>query len=360
MTDLSRYRRAELAHLPTPLEPMPTLTRMLRGAALAVKRDDCTGLAFGGNKVRQLEFHCGAALAEGADTLLITGAVQSNYVRTAAAAAARLGLQCEVQLEDRVEDMPSEYARSGNVLLDHLFGATVRRFPVGEDEGAADRALDERATQLLDEGRHPYVIHLGANHSPLGALGYVEAARELLDQAPGPVDAVVTASGSATTHAGLLVGVRAAGCAARVYGICVRRPEAAQRERVRLCVGLAEQLLGTEGLVRDQDIRVTDAYLGPGYGRFDAGTIEAMTLAARTEGLVLDPVYTGKAFAGLLGLVRGGEIRDDEYTVFIHTGGSPALFAYEPLLTPPPAVTLPAGAPRAYLVHSTDHRRYQP
>lgn len=330
MAALAGYPRAPLAHRPTPLEPMPRLTARLGGAALFVKRDDCTGLAFGGNKVRQLEFHFGAALAAGADTVLITGAVQSNYVRTAAAAAARLGLACEVQLEDRVKMTAPEYADSGNVLLDRLFGATVRHFPGGADEGAADRALDERAAELRSTGRRPYVIHLGAGHVPLGALAYVETAQEVLAQIRevGTVDAFVVASGSATTHAGLLVGLRSNGSSARVYGICVRRDRMAQRERVHRCVAMTEELLACPGIVREDEILVTDSCLGPGYGQMDEGTLEAITLAARTEGLVLDPVYTGKTCAGLIDLVRSGEIGEDEVAILVHTGGSPALFAY--------------------------------
>lgn len=314
---------------------MPALSARLGGAELHVKRDDCTGLAFGGNKVRQLEFDFGAALAAGADTVLITGAVQSNYVRTAAAAAAKLGLACEVQLEARVSGMTGEYERSGNVLLDRLFGATVRHFEIGEDEGAADRALDERAEAVRGSGGRPYVIHLGVEHVPLGALGYVEGAQELLDQCASDrsPDALVVASGSATTHAGLLVGLRLAGSRTRVYGVCVRRDRMAQHARVVRRVAMTEDLLDCPGLVLPEEIVVSDDYLGPGYGRTDPGTLEAMTLAARTEGLVLDPVYTGKAFAGLIDFVRTGAIAATERAVFVHTGGSPALFAYESVLT---------------------------
>ncbi len=336
MKSLCEFPRVHLVHRPTPLEAMPNATRLLGGPSLYVKRDDCTGLAMGGNKARQLEFYLGEAVARGATTVVITGAVQSNYVRCAAAAAAKLGLKCEMRLEDRVKGMGAEYQGSGNVLLDGLLGATVHSHPESEDDVAADRALEEIAARLRSEGERPYVIHLSEGYPPLGALGYVEAAQELLDQA-ARLDlsggSVVLASGSAATHAGLLVGLRANGRSdIKVYGICVRRGQEAQAQRVLRCASQTAELLGCAGVVSQQDVIVTDDYLGPGYGRPTSETMDAILFAARTEGLLLDPVYTGKAFAGLIGLARRGVLDSKSAVIFLHTGGTPALFGYGSVL----------------------------
>lgn len=328
---LNRFPRARLAHIPTPLEPLPNLSKALGVGSLYVKRDDCTGLAMGGNKARQLDFYFGEAQAQGASAILITGARQSNYVRCTAAAAAKLGLRCVVQLEDRVKDMPAEYHRSGNVLLDHLLGAEIHTFPEGEDESGADRSLERLAEELVLQGERPYVIHLAPEHPPLGALGYVEAAGELMSQAAEQqVDfgSIVVASGSGQTHAGLLVGLRALGRHdIRVRGFCVRRNAEAQRRRVLGCAQAVTKLLGLGDLVRSDDVEVSDSQLGPGYGRHSEGSEEAIRMAARFEGLLLDPVYTGKAFAGMIALARNGALQDRP-VAFIHTGGTPALFAY--------------------------------
>jgi len=310
---------------------MPNLSRAVGVEGLFVKRDDCTGLAMGGNKARQLEFYFGEAVARGASVVLITGAVQSNYARCTAAAAAKLGLRCVIQLEDRVKGMASEYHQSGNVLLDRLFGAEIHTYPEGENETGADRSLDALAEELTAQGERPYVIHLSADAPPLGALGYVEAAGELLEQASGigvDIDSIVVASGSAQTHAGLLVGLRASGRAQiRVHGICVRRRADAQRERVFHSAQAVERLLGLGGHVRLEDVNASDQYLGDGYGRPTPESEEAILLAARQEGLLVDPVYTGKALAGMIGLARGGAL-EGRPAIFLHTGGTPALFGY--------------------------------
>ena len=333
MLSLSEFPRVLIAHRPTPLESLPNLMRLLGGPDLFVKRDDCTGLATGGNKARQMEFYLGEAIEQGATTVLVTGAVQSNFVRSVAAGTAKLGLGCEVQLEDRVPGMDDIYRTSGNALLDRLFGARLHYYPVGDDEGGADSALDELAARLKSEGESPYVIHLSEKHPPLGALGYVDAAEELVGQlaAVGVRHAtIVVASGSAATHAGLLVGLRALGHREiQVKGICVRRGQDAQRTRVLRVARHTEKLLECGSVVREDDISVTDAFLGPAYGLVTEETIDAILLGAREEALILDPVYTGKAFAGFLDLVRQREV-DTEAAVFLHTGGIPALFAYSP------------------------------
>ncbi len=338
---LSEFPRASLSHRPTPLEAMPNLTRILGGPTLYVKRDDCTGLAMGGNKARQLEFYFGEAVAQRATTVIITGAVQSNYVRSTAAAAAKLGMRCEVQLEDRVKGMDPEYHQSGNVLLDELLGATVHAYPEGEDEAGADRALEAIAERVRREGGRPYVIHLSAGHPPLGALGYVDAADEIVEQAALAgigIDALVVPSGSASTHAGVLAGLRAHGHREiKVHGICVRRQAAPQADRVLSVAERTAGLLECPGVVTAQDVLVHDAYLGPGYGRLGPETLEAIRLAARVEGLLVDPVYSGKALAGLIGLARRGVLDAGQSVIFLHTGGTPALFAYRATLADAPA-----------------------
>lgn len=331
---LSEFPRVALAHRPTPLQAMPNLSRTHGVEGLFVKRDDCTGLAMGGNKARQLEFYFGEALERDASVVLITGAVQSNFVRSTAAAAAKLALRCVVQLEERVAGMEADYHRSGNVLLDRLFGAEIHTHAQGDDEAAADRALDKLAEELEQGGERPYVIHLSPRHPPLGALGYVEAAEELLGQARAQdIDfgSVVLASGSGQTHAGLLVGFQALGRPEiRIHGVCVRRRAEQQEARVLDCARAVEQLLGIPPRVTAADVSTTDKYLGPGYGQTTPESQEAILLAARQEGLLMDPVYTGKALAGMLDLIATG-VLGDQPAVFLHTGGTPALFGYDPL-----------------------------
>ena len=333
---LESHPRASLAHLPTPLEATPNLGEAL-GIELHVKRDDCTGLGFGGNKVRQLEYYLGEAQAQGADTVLITGAVQSNFVRACAAAARRLGMEPHVQLEQRVPSDDAEYRASGNVLLDRLLEAHIHTFPAGEDEAAADRSLEAIAAALEVAGRRPYVVHLGIEHPPVGALGYVRAGLELAAQmrehALDP-DVVVVPSGSGLTHAGLLVGLRISGVEARVHGVCVRRDAGAQRARIERRAREVAALVGEPDAIAETDIDVSDAALAPGYGRLSETTFEAIALAARSEGLLLDPVYSGKTLAGLAALVRSRPGASIGSALFLHTGGEPALFGYRSALEP--------------------------
>ena len=302
---------------------------------LFIKRDDCTGLALGGNKARQLEFYLGEAQAEGADTVLITGAVQSNFVRTAAAAARKCGMDIHIQLEERVPNVDAIYRESGNVLLDKLLGATLHSYPHGEDEEGADRKLGEIADELRGEGRRPYIVPLAPGHKPIGALGYVVAAREILqqlDESGIGIDEVVVPSGSGATHAGLLFGIRALGSSLPVLGICVRRPADAQLPRLKTRCEEIAQLLEIPNPVAENDIRVADDFLAPGYGQMNDGALEAINLSARHEGLILDPVYTGRAMAGCL--KRGRELGDNKTLLLIHTGGQPAIFGYATKLAP--------------------------
>lgn len=328
---LENLPRVHLGHAPTPLERMKNLQAEL-GAdtpGLFVKRDDCTGLAFGGNKVRQLEFYLGEAVEQGCDTVLITGAVQSNFVRLAAAAAASLGMACHIQLEERVARDDPLYRHSGNVLLDRLLGATLHAYPEGEDEEGADRQLGEIARHLEAQGRKPYIVPLAPGHPPLGALGYVVAAQEIMTQIAAmniSLDEIIVASGSGNTHAGLLFGLRALGNAVRVRGVCVRRGAKLQAPRIAARCGQIAQLLEMENPVKDTDILIDDRFLAPGYGRLNRAVSDAISLSARTQALILDPVYTGRTMAAAL--ERAGSLSGEQNLLVIHTGGTPAIFAY--------------------------------
>lgn len=331
MTDifkaLNSLPRARLLSDPTPIDHLDNLSGQL-GIDLWIKRDDLTGLGFGGNKVRQLEFYFGAAQKAGADTILITGAVQSNYVRTAAAAAAKLGMKAVLQLEDRVKGMDQTYATSGNVLLGKILGAEYMYYADGEDEAGADKALRARADALRDAGHTPYVIPLGLDNPPRGALGYMCAAREIQAQA-AEYDAIVVASGSGMTHMGLLAGMRALGLDTPVYGSCVRRGAAYQSARLNTIRQNLETLLQCALPVGPDDINVWDGAIGPSYGKLDDKSKAAISMMATREGLFLDPVYTAKSFAGVIGLLAEGTIERGMRVLYIHTGGSPAIFAYQ-------------------------------
>lgn len=325
---VERHPRVAVAHVPTRIEALDNLGADL-GISLCVKRDDCTGIGFGGNKVRQLEFYFGAALQEGADTVLITGAVQSNFARAAAAIAGKLDMECHIQLEERVPQTSSLYRNNGNVLLDRLLGANIHRFPEGENETAADTALHDIADELQAAGRRPYIIPLGTDHPPLGALGYIVAALEFAEQMEtmGRFDEIVVASGSSLTHVGLLFGLRALGIETAVHGICVRRDADAQAARVAARIEDLEELLDLRVAIEPADIKLFDGVLAPGYGRLSATTTDAILRTARREGLFLDPTYTGKTMAGMIHLAQTDGLAGKRI-LFWHTGGQPALFGY--------------------------------
>ncbi len=324
---LAKFPRASFMSGPTPLDRLDRLSAEL-GIDLWLKRDDLTGLGLGGNKTRQLEFYFGDAFQQGADTILVTGAVQSNFVRSAAAAAAKLGMQSVLQLEERVPDMGEEYYSSGNVLLAKILGAEHMSYPEGEDETGADAALHARAEELKAQGRKPYVIHLGLNHPPLGALGYVAAGQELNDQMPD-FDSVVVPSGSGATHGGLLTGLVLEENASTVFGVCVRRDRDKQSARMLTVLQKLADLLETDAAPLQDRINVLDEALLPGYGKLSHKTHAALEKMARAEGIFLDPVYTAKTFSGLLHLVNEGDIRPGQKVVMMHTGGLPALFGYQ-------------------------------
>ncbi|TAJ72524.1 MAG: D-cysteine desulfhydrase [Phenylobacterium sp.] len=329
---LARFNPVRFAHLPTPFEPLPGLTEYLvrpggGGPALWIKRDDCTGLAGGGNKTRKLEYLLGDALANDADTLVTQGAVQSNHVRQTAAAAAKFGMKCEIILEERTGSEAVDYTRSGNVLLDELLGAKIRRVPGGTD---MNQQLAEVAAEVADAGGRPYVIPGGGSNS-IGALGYVECAFELVAQANEAgleIDRIVTATGSAGTHAGLVAGLAVMGADIPVLGIGVRAPKEAQEANVYKLARETAALLGHEDRVT-RDLVVADCdFVGAGYGLIDDAVIEALKTIARTDAILLDPVYTGKAMKGLIALANRGDF-DGETVVFLHTGGAQGLFGYQ-------------------------------
>lgn len=317
---LSAIPRVRLAHLPTPLEEAVNLRRALGGGPrLFFKRDDATGLAVGGNKARKLEFLLADALAKGADTLVTTGGAQSNHARMTVAAANRCGLGTVLVLTGS-GDAP----RQGNLLMDHVLGAEVR-FTSGD----AAAAMEEVADELSARGKRPYVIPIGGSH-PIGALGYVACVQELASQAFAAgvkVDHIVMASGSGGTQAGLELGVKLFHLG-KVTGISVSREKSSLASRVAGIAQGAASLLGMELEFDPGSIRVLDEYIGEGYAKVTPAGLHSIGLVARSEGIIMDPVYTGKAMAGFLDLLAKGAFGSDETVVFLHTGGVPALFAY--------------------------------
>lgn len=327
---LERFPRVVAFEGVTPFERLNNLSAKYPNCSLFSKRDDCNGLAFGGNKVRQVEYYFGDALQAGADTVLITGAVQSNFVRITAAMAAKLGMQCHVQLESRVNNPTQNYHSSGNVLVNRLLGATIHYYPFGEDEAGADKQLYKLAKNIRKSGGKPYVIPLSLGHKPLGALGYIRAAVELVQQAQErniQIDEIYLASGSGSTHAGLLYGLRALGSDIKVTGICVRRNKKLQFNRILARCRELNDLLNIDSCVTKEDVVVDDDYLEPGYGKASPAVWESIAEAAQSESLILDPTYTGKVMASFLNRAKI-ETRNVNL-LLLHTGGTPALFAHQ-------------------------------
>ena len=330
----SAFPTVELSHKPTPLERLHNLS-VDYGTNIWIKRDDCTGLAFGGNKARQLEYYIGHARSQGADTLLTTGAVQSNHARMTVAAARKMNMEVEVQLEHRVERDQVEYQKSGNPFLIRLMGAKIHYYSAAEDEGGADQAMIERAEVLKSKGKKPYVIPLSNASTPYGALGYVEAAEEILAQL-ATIDikpaTFILPTGSASTQAGLLLGLRASGCNIPVNGICVRRDAQSQQQRVFTKIQSVVKLMSLDIDIDVGEILCDDRFLAPGYGQLNEPTSAAIKLLANREGIFLDPTYTGKAFAALIDCLESGNYGKEDHLVFIHTGGTPSLFGYPELV----------------------------
>ncbi len=316
--------RLRFAHLPTAVETLPRLSEALGGPELLVKRDDQTGLAFGGNKTRKLEFLVAEAQEQGARMLVTTGALQSNHCRQTAAAAARFGMKCTLVLIGQ----PPEQA-TANLLLDHLFEAKIVWV---ESKEARDAVLQETYEAARREGDRPYLVPYGGS-SPTGAAAYAYAIEELLGQGEPP-DWIVFASSSGGTQAGMIVGARLFGYRGRVLGISVDEPQDVLQARVARLASETASLLGEDVRFEPDEVLVNAEYCAPGYGVLTDAEREAVHLFAQTEGLLLDPVYTGRAAAGLIDLVRKGFFKKDERVLFWHTGGTPALFAdrYAPAL----------------------------
>jgi L-cysteate sulfo-lyase len=327
---LAAFPRLGLATLPTPLEPMRRLTEHLDGPRLWVKREDATGLGFGGNKLRKLDYVLHAALSSGADTVVSGGVVQSNSQRQVAAAAAKLGLSCHLAVyHGRLAPPAPEYKTSGNAFLNRLFGAHLHDVPWTGDRNAAIRAL---VSDLEAQGHKPYFVPYGVSNA-LGAIGYattiseIEAQAALLGFTPS---AIVHCTGSAGTQAGLVVGASVAMPDTRIVGIDIDAEPARVRADVVALAREASDLLDIP--LGEAAIEVVAGHAGPAYGVPHDATLEAIRLAGRLEALPLDPVYSGKGLAGLIALVRQGRWRKDEDVIFLHTGGAPALFAYQSAL----------------------------
>lgn len=310
--------RLAFAHLPTPVEPLPRLSAALEGPQLFVKRDDQTGLAFGGNKTRKLEYLMAEAQAAGAKTLITAGAVQSNHCRQTVAAAAKFGMDCILVLFGDPPSLPD-----GNHLLHYLLGAKV----VYSDREMVEKELKNVFDRASSEGRNPYLIPYGGSN-PTGAMGYVTAMLELDKQAIDP-DWIVFPSSSGGTQAGLLVGARMCGFTGRILGISVDEPEDDLTTLVADLATRTAQSIGEDWVFSASDVLVNAEYTGGGYAVMGEPEIEAIRLFAEKEALLLDPVYTGRAAAGMIDLIRKGFFSTKESVLFWHTGGGPALFAHK-------------------------------
>ena len=308
--------RVPLAHLPTPIEALPHLSRLLGGPQLFIKRDDLTGLGLGGNKTRKLEYLAADALAKGAKTLISTGAVQSNHCRQVAAAAAKLGLDCQLILAG---DEPGE--AQGNLLLDKLSGAQI----FFTTKANRDQELQLSFQQAQRDGQKPYLIPYGGSNT-IGALGYLNAMVELKDQGLEP-DWIVFATSSGGTQAGLILGAHITGFRGKILGISIEHSSDPFSAQIADLVNKTVDELGYDWSVTSREVLINDSYCQAGYGVLTSAEIETVNLLARTEGILLDPVYTGRATAGLLDLIRKGFFRPEEKVLFWHTGGTPALFA---------------------------------
>ncbi|HZK53599.1 MAG TPA: D-cysteine desulfhydrase [Desulfosporosinus sp.] len=329
--NLAKFPRRRYTQGKTPLEFLPNFSKALGGPNIYIKRDDLLGLTSGGNKTRKLEFLVADAIAQGADTLITCGAVQSNHCRLTLAAAVKEGLKCRLILEERVKDSYNPEA-SGNNFLFRLLGVeSVKVVPLGSN--FVD-LMQEVKDELAAEGRKGYIIP-GGGSNVIGATGYVACAQEILEQTFDMglnLDYVVTTSGSGGTHGGLLVGFYGNNSNIPIIGVSVR---AAKEKQEKMIFELAQKTadhVGVNGKIPREAVNVIDDYVGAGYSVPTDAMVEAVQLLARTEGILLDPVYTGKAMSGLMGLIRKGHFKKDDNVLFIHTGGSPALYAYQPTI----------------------------
>jgi len=315
--DMKQLSQLHFAHLPTSIEELPRLAEHLNGPKILVKRDDQTGLAFGGNKTRKLEFLVAEALAQDAKMLITGGALQSNHCRQTAAAAARFGLDCTLVLNGEMPDRSS-----ANLLLDQIFGAEIVTI---KDRALRDQTLQETYDKAVAAGRKPYLVPYGGS-SPTGALGYAFAMEEFVKQNVH-ADWIVFGTSSGGTHAGLVLGQRLFGYQGKVLGISIDEPEEWLKLRVSALASDASEKMGERIEFRQDDVLANEEYCQAGYGVLTDAEREAVKLFAKYEGLLLDPVYTGRAAAGMIDLIRKGFFKKGETVLFWHTGGQPALFA---------------------------------
>ena len=325
--NLGRFPRIKLGHMNTPIEFLPRLTEKIGKAEIWIKRDDCTGLSTGGNKTRKLEFLMAEAIDQGSDLILTQGATQSNHVRQTSAAAAKLGLDCHVLLEDRTGIETTNYKLNGNVLLNSLHGATSEHRPSGLD---MDLELMNVSEKFISKGRKTYVIP-GGGSNPTGALGYVNCAQEIIYQSSEmgkPFDFIVHATGSAGTQAGLVTGLKLLNSGIPLLGIGVRASKIDQEEKVFNLAKLTSEKISEFQLVKREDVIANCNFVGPGYGLPDTSTLDAIRLFAELEGILLDPVYSGKGAAGLIQLLKDDFFCNCKRILFIHTGGAVALSGY--------------------------------
>ena len=322
---LEKFERIKLGHFPTPVEHLKNISEFLGGPNIFIKRDDCTGLATGGNKTRKLEFLMPDAIKNKAELVVTVGAVQSNHARQTAAACALLGLNCLIILEQRLKDPPESYMNSGNVFLDKLFGAEVKLCPKNEN---ISKYCDKVIQDMKTNGTNVYFIP-GGGSNPIGALGYVECMKEIVKvNNKYNFSQIVHATGSAGTQAGLLAGKKYFNSKISVNGICVRYDKKTQEDKVfneakKTCEKLECNVL------EKTEVIAYDEFIGTGYGEPTEGMIEATKLLAKKEAILLDPVYSGKAFAGLIGLIKNKTFTKKDNILFIHTGGSVSLSAYK-------------------------------
>ena len=322
---LEKFERIKLGHFPTPIEHLKNITKYLGGPNIFIKRDDCTGLATGGNKTRKLEFLIADAIKNKAELVVTVGAVQSNHARQTAAACTLMGLKCLIILEQRVKDPPDVYMNSGNVFLDKLFGADVKICPKNENFLKYSEKIIE---DLKSKGTNVYFIPGGGSNS-IGALGYVECLNEIIkENNKYNFSHIVHATGSSGTQAGLLAGRKYFNCNIPIIGICIRYDKPTQINKVYTEAKKACEKLQCNILDKSEVI-VYDEYIGPGYGEPSDSMIEATKLLAKKEAILLDPVYSGKGFAGLIGLIKNKKFKKNDNVLFIHTGGAVSLSAYE-------------------------------
>ncbi|MDA7440249.1 D-cysteine desulfhydrase [Candidatus Pseudothioglobus singularis] len=321
----NKFERIDLGHFPTRIEYLKNISEVLNGPQIFIKRDDCTGLATGGNKTRKLEFILPDAIKSNSDLIVTVGAIQSNHARQTAAACAKLGIKCLIVLEQRLDNAPKSYMNSGNVFLNKVFGAEMILCP-------KDRDVKEFAEEIMEDqkrdGHNPYFIPVGGSNR-LGELGYIECMREILENPnKDSFSHIVVATGSGGTHAGLIAGKTLYKSNTKIIGISIKDNKSKQEKRVlKLTQNSCEHISCNPP--SEEDVIVFDDYVGPGYAMPTDGMRDALSLMATKEAILLDPVYTGKAFDGLINLVRKNYFNSSDRVLFIHTGGSAALPAFE-------------------------------